>query len=129
MTYCLLHGLNKYMNLIQILLVLFFLYALSKVLRRYRSHELTAPLAGGWTLFWCLAIVAALVPNSTAWVAKVVGVGRGADLVVYVALAVLFYSLFRLTARVEKLNRDLTRLTRELALREGTRTKDQGTHL
>lgn len=114
------------MNLIQIILVIFFLYASGRVVKRYQTNELPFGITAAWIIFWLVACVVVLVPNSTASVAKLVGIGRGADVVVYVSVAALFFLFFRLMVRVEKLNRDITRVTRELALQqENKKTRNQ----
>ena len=104
--------------LIQILLVVFFLFALIKVIGRWRAGDLSLAGLIGWTMFWVVAGVVALLPNSTAQLAKIVGIGRGADLVVYVALAGLFFLIFKLMVKIELLNKDITKLTRKIALSE-----------
>jgi hypothetical protein len=100
----------------QILLVLFFLFALAKVIGRFSIGELNRGATIGWSLFWIAATLVVLLPNSTAYFAKIVGIGRGADLVVYVALAILFFLIFRLMIKIELLNRDITTLTRKITL-------------
>jgi hypothetical protein len=71
-----------------------------------------------WFLFWVAAAVVVLLPNSTAYFAKLVGIGRGADLVVYISLAGIFFIIFRLMIKIESLNKDITKLTRKIALNE-----------
>ena len=71
-----------------------------------------------WSLFWVVAGIVVLLPNSTAYFAKIVGIGRGADLVVYVALATVFFIIFKLMMKIELLNKDITKLTRKFALDE-----------
>jgi hypothetical protein len=111
------------MLLIQILLVIFFLFALAKVVGRFRSGELSAKGMVLWSLFWVGAAIVVLLPNSTAYVAQHVGVGRGADLVVYSALALLFFIIFRLMVKIELLNKDITKLTRKISLDGATPAK------
>lgn len=103
---------------IQILLVLGFILALSKVAARYRARALSLGVSILWAGLWLAAIVVVVRPNTTATLAKLAGIGRGADLVVYVALALIFYILFRLMVRTEELNRHLTKLTRTEALKD-----------
>lgn len=104
------------MYIIQILLCLFFLFAIVKVALRYRGGELSWRGASFWVLFWIAAEVVVLLPDSTFYFAHLVGIGRGADLVIYVALAGLFFMIFRLMVKIEKMNKDITKLTRKLAL-------------
>ena len=63
-----------------------------------------------WSVFWLIAGVVVIVPNSTNTIAGVVGIGRGADLVVYISLALLFYILFRIFYRLEKIEKNITKL-------------------
>ncbi len=106
------------MLIIQILLVIFFLFALIKVIGRFRAGDLSKMGLIWWALFWIAAAIVVLLPNSTAYFAKLVGIGRGADLVVYVSLAAIFFILFKLMMKVESLNKDITKLTRKIALDE-----------
>ncbi len=104
------------MFLIQILLILFFLFAALKVIGRFRAGDLSWRGMLAWVLFWILAGIVVLLPNSTFYFAHLVGIGRGADLVVYLALAGLFFMIFRLMVKLEKINKDITKLTRKIAL-------------
>ncbi len=104
--------------LIQILLILFFLLAIIKVIRRYQGGDLTRRAAFIWILFWVLAGVVVALPDSTFYLAHMLGVGRGADAIVYIALAGLFFLVFRLMVRVERLTKDITRFVRHEALAE-----------
>ncbi len=104
------------MWIFQTILVLFFLYALLKVWKKYQAHDIARSTAFFWTVIWLGASAIVIWPNSTALVAKQLGFGRGADLVVYISIAVLFFVVFRLVAKVERQNRDITVLTRTIAL-------------
>ena len=106
------------MLFIQILLLLFFLFAALKVVGRFRAGELPGQEMLVWLLLWIAAGVVVATPNSTFYLARIAGVGRGADLVVYVALAGLFFMIFRLMVRIEKINKEVTKLTRKIALSE-----------
>lgn len=110
------------MFLIQILLVVFFLFALFKVVSRFKAGDLSSVGMAGWVIFWVLATAVVILPDSTSYLAKIVGITRGADLVVYVALAVIFFIIFKLMVRIEILNRDITKLTRKISLDEKDKT-------
>lgn len=64
-----------------------------------------------------LGIVAVLWPMLTTYVANAVGVQRGTDLVLYVLVMLFIYNAVATTQRIHKLERDVTLLVRELALR------------
>lgn len=106
------------MPLIQVIIVVFALYALSRAVLRFRSGELHLGQVALWSTFWVGVIVVAVMPQTTSWVASAVGVGRGADLVIYVSLIALFYAVFRLFVRIEQMERHITGLVREVGLRD-----------
>jgi hypothetical protein len=63
-----------------------------------------------------LGIIAVLWPQLTVYVANAVGVGRGTDLVLYVFVMVFLYSTAATAQRIHRLERQVTQLTRELAI-------------
>lgn len=103
--------------LIQIFIIVFALFALSRVIFRYKNDGITLFELVLWMLFWGLAIVVAIIPDTTNLVATIVGVGRGADLVVYSSLIILFYVVFKLLTRVYRLERDITKIVQNIALK------------
>ena len=70
------------------------------------------------TVFVLLAAgaVAVIAPNLTAEVAQVVGVGRGADLVIYISLVGIMFVLVHYYAKFVDMQRQATELARELAI-------------
>ncbi len=70
----------------------------------------------GWALLWLLAGVALLRPGMTVWLAQRLGIGRGADLVLYCAVITTMLGFFMVYARLRRLRRDLTLLTRRIAI-------------
>ena len=63
-------------------------------------------------------VVAGVQPNTTDLIARKLGVGRGVDIAMYLSILTIFYLLFRSFAKVEDLDRQLTRVVRANALRE-----------
>lgn len=101
---------------IQILLSLFAVFAGVRVVGRYRAKELSGGMSGFWLVFWALVILAAWLPGTATYLANRLGVGRGADLVTYASLAALFYLNFRLLVRLGKMEREITKIVRKVAL-------------
>ena len=60
--------------------------------------------------------VAVIFPDVTQRVAELVGVGRGADLVAYLAIVVVMFVLLHYYTKFVELQRQVTELTRELAI-------------
>jgi hypothetical protein len=103
---------------IQIILVGFAVYALLRAVQRFRKGGLSVWQFVVWTAVWLTLAVVVLLPNSTARIAALLGVGRGVDVAIYVSLALLFYVAFRQLGKIEDLERQITRLVRAHALRD-----------
>ena len=58
----------------------------------------------------------AVLPQTADALARVVGVGRGADVVIYLSLIAIFYLIFRLYVKIEQVEGEITRLVRKLSL-------------
>lgn len=65
---------------------------------------------------WLAIAGAALVPSATDVLARLVGVERGSDMLVYVAVLVLLYAVYRLFVRTQKMHEEMTELVRRWAL-------------
>jgi hypothetical protein len=103
---------------IQYLLVAVFVTALAVTWRRVRQGALDRLAALAWSVLWVAAGVVVLRPETASALARVLGVGRGADVIVYLALVGAFALIFRLFAKIESLERQLTALVRGIALKD-----------
>jgi len=69
-------------------------------------------------LFAGIGVVAVLFPGTITWVANQIGVGRGADLLLYVLVIVFIGNLAMQSRRATELGRKITLTTRRLAIAE-----------
>lgn len=69
-----------------------------------------------WLGLWLLAAMAFAVPDATTRFARLLGIGRGADVVLYCAVLGGLLVAFRLSMAQRRLERELTVLVRELAV-------------
>jgi hypothetical protein len=106
------------MTAIQIVLCAFAVFALSRVVLRFRKGGLPVIHLITWFLFWAAVIVAVLRPTTTSTIAAWVRVGRGTDLVMYLSVMAIFYLLFRMFGKIEELERQITRVVRAAALKD-----------
>ncbi len=102
----------------QALLVAFALFAITRTLKQYRRRKVSLHWFLLWSGLWVAVIAMAFWPKAADFVANGLGVERGADLALYVAVVVLAYLVFRLFVRVEETERSVTRLVREIAIRD-----------
>jgi len=118
------------MTLIQIFLLFFAAFALVRVGMQFHKKILTRSDVIVWASIWTGVAFVALLPSVATRFANFVGVGRGSDLVLYLAAAVLFYAVFRIFARIHALEKILTNLVRKQALKnprtpeDHTKTRD-----
>jgi len=105
------------MALLEILAGAFALFAMSRVFLRAKERKISIAETAFWVLVWVGMLVILLVPEASSFIAKPLGIGRGLDLAFSAGLVVLFYLLFRLYVKVDAMERDITSLVREEALR------------
>jgi len=104
------------LQIIQILLVIFIIFAIAKVALRYKDKIISLQEFLLWTVFWFMVGFVVLLPETTSLVANLVGVGRGVDLVIYISVLILFYLAFRILVRLDKIEKDITKIVRNVAL-------------
>ncbi len=110
--------------IIQIVLLLFIFFILSRVFLRYREKDITRQEFIVWLVFWVLVAIAVAVPKQTDGVAQFLGVSRGADLLVYISIIVLFFSLFKIKVSVVTLSRNITALSKKIAVDNARKPHD-----
>ena len=71
-----------------------------------------------WFIFWLVAACAVIFLK---WIDKLVAnlgfSGTGIEVLLYLGMALLFYLVFRLRLRLEKIERDITKIVREITLK------------
>jgi len=100
----------------QIIVIVFCLYAALRVWQKARTRGLSRRWGIFWLVFWLSVGLVVALPWTTSLLAARLGVTRGVDLVIYVAIIALFYLVFRLTVKIEKLEGNITKLVREISL-------------
>lgn len=103
---------------IQILLIVAAAVLFTVFVRRAHSVRLQAAKRIGFILFIGLNVYAVLRPDDTTWVAQRLGVGRGADLLLYVLVVVFAFYSVNTYLRFKNIERRLTQLARSIALRD-----------
>ena len=103
---------------VQIILLVFVLFAASRAVLQFRGGTIRFGALTFWLLVWAVAIMAIFYPEETTRLAKILGIGRGVDVVVYASIAILFYLVFRLHVYLENIRTEISRLIREVAIKE-----------
>lgn len=95
---------------------------------RYRQKRISTLSFFLWLPLWGAAAIVILFPNTTMVVAEILGIGRGADLVIYLSIIMLLYLIFRVVVRIERMDKEITKIVRAIALREWGAEEEQGEH-
>ncbi len=101
---------------IQIIISIVIAFIVAKTAARYRKKEISTRLFVFWVLFWLLAALLFWMPELSQYVADLLEVGRGVDAILYISLVILFYFMFKIFNRFERMEREITKLVRETAI-------------
>lgn len=107
------------MTLFQIIVLVFIGLVSIKILKKYQEKVIGSREMIFWSLLWLIAALLIILPGTTSFLASQLGIGRGVDLVIYIALFLNFYLIFKLVIKVEKQEKNLTELVRKIALKKG----------
>lgn len=106
--------------IIQFFTIIVVVLLLTRVGAKLKRKEITLRESLFWSVLWLAVGVVVLYPRLTDKLASVIGLqtATGIDLVVYVAVGVVFYLVFRIFVRIEKIEREITKVVRHLAMRD-----------
>lgn len=106
-----------------IIVSLFIVIILFKLFKQKQANRISLLNFVIWCLLWLIVLIVFWQPDTTSYVANLLGIGRGADLVIYLSIIVIFYLLFRIFVKLNKIDTDITKLVRKDALKDD---QDQG---
>ena len=103
----------------QIIAVAIILY----IIFRLYSQKKKGNIKGGefmlWSLFWMMVVVLILfIKQIDLLVAKVGFSSSGINVILYLSVAVLFYMYIRLRIKIEKIEKNITKIVQEVSLKE-----------
>ncbi len=100
----------------QVLIIIFLVFALSRVILRFKGGQIKQGEFIFWGVIFFVAILGIALPFEATKIANFLGIGRGVDLVVYVSIAILFYLVFRLYVLLQDVRHEITEVVRLVAL-------------
>lgn len=103
--------------IIKLIIIVFVLTVIGRTIARFQKGDITTRELTIWTIFWLLVGLVAIAPKKTDAIAQWLGVERGADLLVYISIMVLFFIVFKIIVKLEKIDRDITKVVRQTALK------------
>ena len=101
---------------IQIIATIIILSIFSQLIRKILKDKASLTKIIFWVLFWGISLVIIWLPKETIDnIGSVFGVGRGIDVLVYLSIIFLFYYTFRQSEKINKLEKEITKLVRKVA--------------
>ncbi len=104
------------MVLMQYILIILASLALINLFFQIMRRNLTWSKSFKWFILWLAVIVVAIDPNVTNQLANMVGIGRGADFVIYGSLIVIFLLIFKIFLHLNKIEHDISKIVSNLAI-------------
>ncbi len=102
------------------------LFYLVRVTLQFRANERSATSLVVWLIFWVTIIVLAVIPNPISFkIAKLLGFKSNINAVIFVALGWLFLIVFYLSSSIDRLDKQLTKIVREMALDKAEEKKEK----
>ncbi|HOV29598.1 MAG TPA: DUF2304 family protein [Candidatus Dojkabacteria bacterium] len=101
---------------IQIIATIIILIIFSQLIRKILKDRASLTRIMFWVLFWGIALVIIWLPKEIMdSMGSIFGVGRGIDVLVYLSIVLLFYFNFKQVERMDKLEKEITKVVREIA--------------
>jgi len=110
---------------LQIFVTLFVVLIVFRLTKKYKNNTIKTSEFIGWLLIWLIVVVAFWLPQTTSYLATLLGIGRGVDLAIYVAVLILFYLIFRIYLKYDKQQKEITKIVRHLSLDERDKNKTE----
>jgi len=110
--------------LIQIIVSIFLILIILKTLGRRKTKDLSSKETIAWLVVWIGTGVIFWFPQQTDKISKILGVSKGADLITYLAIIILAYLIFRIFIHLDRIEKNITKLTREDTLEDTKKPKN-----
>lgn len=115
--------------LIQFLIVAIALFIIIRIILGFKRGSISRKNLIFWASLWLIISVIVLLPQTTNFFAKILGVGRGTDVAIYLSIVFIFYLLFKLGLRLEKIEKEITKIVKEIALKNNSpKNNDNSSH-
>lgn len=103
----------------QIIALIFIVFFVLRIIYQRQKKQISIQEFIFWLIFWVIAGLAiGFIKQIDNFVAKLGFSGKGIDVLLYLAVAILFYFVFRLRIKLEKIERNITKIIREIATNE-----------
>jgi len=105
-------------RLAHIIIIVFTLFALSRLILRLKDKEIRLLEFITWFLVWLGVLAIVFMPTLISGIEQVLGIKKGIDFFASAGIVLLFYLLFRIYVQTEKMEQNLTKIVRKIAIDE-----------
>lgn len=94
-------------------------YFIVRVILQFRAKKINKSEFVLWLVFWLFTLAAVVfIKAIDEFVARLGFSASGIDVLLYLAVAWLFYSLFKIRIKLEKQDKNITKIVRHISLDE-----------
>lgn len=109
----------------QILALIIIAFFVTRLAKQRQQGSISKNEFSLWLLFWFIAGLAIILIKQIDSLVQLLGFsGSGINFLIYLAVIILFYLLFRLRLKVAKLENNLAKVVREFAQMEVSHKKE-----
>lgn len=101
--------------ILKILAIIFVLFVASRAYLRFKDKSLNIQSLVFWGIIWVSILAFVFDPKISDEIAKFVGLQRGTDTIFFFAIILLFYLIFRLYVKIDKVDKDVTKIVTEIS--------------
>lgn len=103
----------------QLIAVAVILYIILKIIQQWKRRQIGRNELLLWLMFWTAVLAAIIfIKKIDALVADLGFSAAGIDVLLYLSVAYLFYYIFKLRVKLEKTEKNITKIIRHIGLNE-----------
>ncbi len=103
----------------QILGLIIIIYFLIRLYSQKKQKQINTNEFYFWLVFWLISALAIVFLKQIDLLVNNLGFsGSGIDVLLYLAVVMLFYFIFRMRIRMANMEKDITKVVREIAIRD-----------
>ena len=106
------------MTLVQLLIIGLAVLLLFRTIAGFKKKKTSLGTFIFWLGLWLAIIASAILPQITDFLSEILGVGRGVDVAIYFSIILLFFLVYKIMVRLERIEYEITEIVRHLALKE-----------
>ena len=92
---------------------------------RYLNNKNSLSTVILWSIFWIFVSLFAIFPEFSNSFARIFGITRGLDFVIILVFVVLFYTILKLYFVIDKMQNNLNKVVKEVALKNEITLDDE----